>query len=239
MLYNLLFDSNYIIKKYLIKSIYSYRSYINGRVLDFGCGTKPYKEFFSYTEYIGLDIEVSGHPYENKKADIFYDGKIIPFENNYFDSIFSSEVFEHISNIEEVIKELNRVLKKDGHILITTPFVWGLHEIPYDFTRFTIFGLESLLNKNGFEIVEKKFSTNNIQTITQMWATYLSKILFIKNGGKINGIINLLFIAPVVIFGQILSFLLPKTFDFYHNNIVVAKKTSLIKPHKNGLRCYL
>jgi hypothetical protein len=68
-----------------------------GKLLDFGCVSKTYKKYFSHTDaYIGLDIEQSGHLHTNEQIDVFYDGKKIPFEENYFDSVFSSEVFEHV-----------------------------------------------------------------------------------------------------------------------------------------------
>jgi SAM-dependent methyltransferase len=223
MIKSILFDSSHIIKSSLLKSIKKNSGELKGKLLDFGCGKKPYEKLFKVDEYIGLDILESGHENSNKKADVFYDGKIIPFENNNFDSIFCSEVFEHVFNLEEVIKELNRVLKINGKILLTMPFVWELHEKPYDFARYTVFGIKSLLEKNGFEILIIEQTTTYIETLAQLKANYLAKLLFTKNG-KINGIINLIFIFPLVLSGKILSLLLPNNKDLYLNNVVLARK---------------
>ena len=223
MIKSILFDSSHIIKSSLLKSIKKNSGELKGKLLDFGCGNKPYEKLFKVDEYVGLDILESGHENSNKKADVFYDGKIIPFENNNFDSIFCSEVFEHVFNLEEVIKELNRVLKIDGKILLTMPFVWELHEKPYDFARYTVFGIKSILEKNGFEILKIEQTTTYIETLAQLKANYLAKLIYTKNG-KINGIINLIFLFPLVLSGKILSFLLPDNKDLYLNNVVLARK---------------
>ena len=121
----------FIIRRGLYKGIRENAPFLSGKLLDFGCGKKPYKDLFNVDEYIGLDIEVSGHSHKNEVIDVYYNGKEIPFEKNHFDSIFSSEVFEHVFNIDKVLKEINRVCKPNGHLLITVPFVWDEHEIPY------------------------------------------------------------------------------------------------------------
>jgi ubiquinone/menaquinone biosynthesis C-methylase UbiE len=119
--------------------------------LDFGCGCKPYESLFSNaSQYTGLDFESEGHPYANEKIDLFYDGKSIPFKNAHFDAVFSSEVFEHVFNLEEIIPELNRVMKKGGKILVTCPFVWNEHEVPIDYARYTLFALNHLFEKKRF-----------------------------------------------------------------------------------------
>src|SRR6516225_8308589 len=93
----------YLTRNSLLKTISKLAPQLKGRLLDFGCGAKPYKTLFAVDEYIGLDFENPGHPHLNEQIDVFYDGKTIPFENACFDSIFSSEVFEHIFNIEDIL----------------------------------------------------------------------------------------------------------------------------------------
>lgn len=133
---------------------------MNGKMLDFGCESKPYKDLFYVDEYI----------------DLYYDEKHIHLDNGSIDCIFTSEVFEHIFNIDEIIKELNRVLKKEGKILITTPFVWDEHEKPYDFARYTSFRIRYLLEQNGFKVISMKKTNNYVETIFQMWNAYLIEL---------------------------------------------------------------
>ncbi len=214
----------YFIRSGLLKGIIRNKKHIHGIVLDFGCGSKPYKCIFEYDKYIGLDIKTSGHPHTNSDIDVLYDGKALPFKNSYFDSVFSSEVFEHIANIDEILNEINRILKKGGRCLFTVPFVWDEHEQPYDFFRYTSFGIKQLLEKHDFKIISIEKNTCYVETIFQMWNAYLYYILHSRNN-YINIISNAIFISPFTILGILLSKVLPKKYEFYHNNIVVAEKT--------------
>ncbi|MBK6634942.1 MAG: class I SAM-dependent methyltransferase [Chitinophagaceae bacterium] len=141
---------------------------ISGKVLDFGCGAKPYAKYFIHAkEYIGLDIEKSGHSHEDEKIDVFYDGKKIPFDNDHFDAVFSSEVFEHIFNLEEILPEINRVLKPGGKLLFTCPFAWPEHEIPYDFARYSSFGIKAVVERQGFTVIEQYKTGHFFEVIMQ------------------------------------------------------------------------
>ena len=220
----------YFIRRSLYEKIKQLAPELHGRLLDFGCGSKPYQSLFINTsEYIGLDYESEGHSHANENIDVIYDGKKIPFADDQFDSVFSSEVFEHIFNLEEIIPEIKRVMKKQGKILITCPFVWNEHEVPIDFARYTQFALKHLLEKNGFEVLIQDKSGDFTMALYQMRMVYfnqhfipsfplLGKLKFFRTNVPplINPILNLWF-----------SFwhrVLPKRRDLYLNNIVLAKK---------------
>jgi SAM-dependent methyltransferase len=217
----------------LYKGLVANKRYLSGRLLDFGCGSKPYKELFEVQEYIGLDIEVSGHSHRDEEIDVFYDGKTIPFEDNYFTSILSSEVFEHVFDLEPTLDELHRVLIPGGHMLITLPFVWNEHEIPFDFARYSSFGIEHLLRKAGFELVSTKKTTNYVETLFQMWNTYVWQQILPSNE-ILKALLAPLFIAPITVLGLLASKVLPDNRSFYLNNVVVAKKPEN-SSQKNGL----
>lgn len=219
----LFFNPFYIIRKGLYNAIYQNRKYISGKLLDFGCGSKPYKKIFTVKEYIGLDIAVSGHEHKDSQIDVFYDGKTIPFENNSFDSIFSSEVFEHVFNLDEMCYEIYRVLKPGGHLVITAPLVWDEHEAPYDFWRYTSFGIRHVLSKAWFKIVKVQKTTRYVETIFQMFSAYIYQIIIPKNK-YMKLLLTPFIVAPVNILGIVLNFILPKSDIFYHDNLVVAKK---------------
>ncbi len=138
----------YFIRRALLKKVEEYAPQLSGKLLDFGCGSKPYQSLFTRaSEYTGLDYEGEGHSHVNEKVDVYYDGKKTPFANQTFDSVFSSEVFEHIFNIDEILPEINRVMKKGGKILITCPFVWHEHEVPVDYARYTTVCVEAFAGK--------------------------------------------------------------------------------------------
>jgi len=223
LIYDILFNPFFLIRHALLKHIANNKEFIHGMVLDFGCGSMPYKSLFQYSNYIGVDIKISGHPQEDKKPTIYYDGKNLPFKNETFDSILCSEVFEHIFNLKEIIIELKRVLKANGTMLITTPFVWEEHEIPYDFVRFTSFGLKNILESQGFSIIKIEKTTTYIETILQLLILYITHLFYTKNG-KINGVINAVFISPITVIAKILSKILPNDERFYNNVIIVCSK---------------
>ncbi len=197
---------------------------LKGKVLDFGCGQKPYKSLFtSTTEYIGVDIENEGHNHEKEEIDVYYDGKVLPFENNSFDHVFSSEVLEHVFNYAEILPEIHRVLKTGGYFLITVPFSWEEHEVPYDNCRFTHFGIESLLKKAGYTIVESEKSGHFFAVISQYFINYIREMFFTKNK-YINILLNLIFISPFTILLGLLSLIAPRKRSLYFNTIILAQK---------------
>lgn len=220
----------YFIRKALYQKVKQYAPELHGRLLDFGCGSKPYKALFTNTtESIGLDYQGEGHSHENENIDVYYDGKTIPFENESFNSIFSSEVFEHLFNIEEILPELNRVLKPKGRILITCPFVWNEHEVPVDFARYTRFALKSLFEKHGFEILRQDKSGDYLSTLYQMRVQYISNYVLpaIPVLGKIKFFVTN--VRPILVLLLNLWFslwhaILPKPKDLYLNNILLAEK---------------
>jgi len=194
-----------------------------GRLLDVGCGSKPYEELFDVDEYIGIDIEISGHNHANSRIDKFYDGKTIPYGAGEFDNLFSSEVFEHVFNIDELLDEINRVLKKGGKLGFTCPFVWDEHEQPYDFARYTSFAVKHLLEKHGFEVVYIHKTTSYFETVMQMLSAYIFQHCLPKNIFLKFAMLPF-FVAPINIFGAMFGTILPKNKNFYHNNVVVARK---------------
>ena len=147
----------------------------------------------------------------------------MPFEDKYFDSLISNQVFEHVFNPVEFLKEVNRIVKKDGMFLLTVPFIWDEHEQPYDYARYSSFGLKHILNENGFEIIEHRKSNNSMEVVFQLWNEYLYKITLTKNK-YLNLILTIPLMAPVNIIGSLISKIMPKNNDLYLDNIVLAKK---------------
>lgn len=217
----------YIIRNGLQKSISSLAPNIKGDVLDFGCGSKPYESLFvNAKSYVGVDIELSGHNHKDSKVDYFYDGKKLPFNDASFDAIVCFEVLEHVFNIEEVLAEIYRVLKPNGQLLISIPFAWEEHEIPYDFARYTSFGITRILNINNFDVVKLIKTTTYILAVFQMLIAYLYQYALPK--GRLTGRISrLLVIFPLNILALVFNTLLPKRYEYFCNNVVLATKAEV------------
>ncbi len=212
----------YFARKGLYKNISELAENLHGKLVDIGCGIKPYINLFKVDEYIGLEIDNAKNR-NHKHADVLYDGKVIPFKNNTFDSILLTQVFEHVFNPNEFLKEVNRVTKMGGLLLMTVPFVWDEHEQPYDYARYSSFGLKHILNENGFEVIEHRKSNDGLEVIFQLLNTYIYKKTATDNV-YINLLLTLFLMAPVNIVGLILSKLFPRNEDLYLDNILLARK---------------
>lgn len=213
----------YIARKGLYKGIRALSPEIKGKVLDVGCGRKPYRDLFNCEEYIGLDIENPGHSHENEDVDVFYDGKVFPFENATYDNALCNQVLEHVFNPDEFLEEINRVLKPGGKLLLTVPFAWDEHEQPYDYARYSSFGLTHLMESHGFAIEKHIKSVNDSRAICQLWNTFIYKKTVTKSGA-VNIMLTAVLMAPVNLLSMIWGPLFGKSRDFYLDNIILAVK---------------
>jgi SAM-dependent methyltransferase len=196
-------------------------NWMGGRLLDVGCGSKPYQSIFHVSEYVGLDYNKPGNE-GNAVADLYYDGGNFPCKNAEFDYILLTEVLEHVFNPDDFLKEVFRVLKPGGQVLITVPFSWDEHEPPYDYGRYTVFGLDHLLKKSGFKINKMQKSGNFIEVIGQYISLYLFYRLMNKPMLlKIATPTILAFIQGITLF---LAKVLPKDDRLYFDNICLAQK---------------
>ncbi|XDD41525.1 class I SAM-dependent methyltransferase [Leptospira sp. WS60.C2] len=216
------FNPFFITRRFLYLYIEKLSKYIQkGKLLDIGCGTKPYQQFFSSSEYIGMDY-AHGINSSNPLADVFYDGKHFPFKTNTFDYFLATEVLEHVFNPDEFILEIKRVLKKGGIGIVTVPFVWDEHEVPYDFARYSSFGIKALLERNGFEVLEQYKTGNFVLTLGQLFCTYL---YYIFSRRRILYKISLpLVFAPIQMLTIFLSKVFPANNGFYLDNILLVRK---------------
>jgi len=195
----------------------------NGCLLDVGCGTKPYESLFNVASYIGLDVAGGGHDDDAKSADIYYDGKNFPFSDSFFDHAISNQVFEHVFEPEQFMDEIHRVLKPNGLLLITVPFVWDEHEVPYDYGRYTSFGLNYLISKKGFKIIEQQKSGAYVDTLAQMLSSYISTV-FLSENQYLNVLTSVLLCSPILVGGLLISRILPKNENLYLDNFILARK---------------
>ena len=196
----------------------------NSSWLDIGCGLKPYLESFSNADYIGIDIEDSGRSIDMKAPDKFYDGVNIPYEDGVFDGVLCTQVLEHVEDMNKFLAECNRVTKVGGSLIISVPFLYKEHEKPYDFRRFTSYGLTLDLKRNGFKISHCQKLISSIETIATTFLIYINNNVSVK--GKLARILTRLFIIfPVVILSKCLAKILPDNRDLYLVLLASAKKS--------------
>lgn len=122
----------------------------NGVLYDLGCGESPYKDFFlnHVCQYIGVDWSYS---YHNTKADITANlNEPLPIASDVADTVVSFSVLEHLCEPQTMLNEAIRILKPGGTMLLQVPWQWWIHEAPYDYFRYTPYGLRYMFEKAGF-----------------------------------------------------------------------------------------
>jgi ubiquinone/menaquinone biosynthesis C-methylase UbiE len=122
------------------------------KVLDVGAGEGNWRDFFKHCEYKTQDNGVGEKDWDYSKTDYKGDITKIPCEAEKFDVILLTEVLEHLPEPLFALKELNRILKKGGSLYLTVPFAFQEHETPFDYYRYTSYGLKHLLDKSGFKM---------------------------------------------------------------------------------------
>ena len=128
------------------------RKYLRGKLLDVGCGHMPYKELISsqIDTYDSLDIE-------SRTKGVTYIGDVQNMgiiNSAKYDSAICFEVLEHVPDPFKAVSEIARILKKNGVVILSVPHLSRLHEVPYDYYRYTEYGLRNILKKNNLKIIK-------------------------------------------------------------------------------------
>lgn len=125
-------------------------------VLDAGAGEGRFRHLFAHTEYMGVDLAVGDSTWNYTGLDAVNSLAQLCFADDTFDAVIFTQVMEHVPEPDSVIAELSRVLRPGGQLILVAPQSWHEHQIPYDFYRYTSYGLRYLLEKNGLAVEEMK-----------------------------------------------------------------------------------
>ena len=201
---------------------------LTGVVLDVGCGRKPYRHLATgATRYVGVEVDTPATR-EHGEVDVFYDGRMLPVADGSYDGVVCSQVLEHVFAPREFVAELARTLRPGGLLVLATPFAWDEHEQPYDFARYSSFGLRAVLEAAGFEIVEQRKTCADGRALAQLATAYLFKVTRTESRSRVgrwrNAAAQLGLIAPVTLVGSVLAAAAPRNPDFYLDNVVLARK---------------
>ena len=181
--------------KILTLAITSQLNNLKGSLLDFGCGDAPfydyYKESVSSVTLSDLKKRVAIN-----ETFIESDGNYpLPFIKNEYDVILCTEVLEHVKNPQLLISEFYRISKKDGILILSTPFLYPIHESPDDYWRFTPFALTLLASNAGYRNF-KIFQVGCLRAIIiDYFDKFLTKVIFRKSKKVSNTISSVLYRA--------------------------------------------
>jgi len=201
---NTWFDSEHLEKMLLDRGLAATQPYVQGLLLDVGCGQRRHEHLFlpHVTRYIGMDYPpVSEGVWATtggEKVDIWADGHNVPVASACVDTVLCSQVLEHVQEPAQVMRELARVLKPGGHAIVTVPQEWGVHQEPFDYYRFTRYGLAYLAEKAGLEVVDLRARGGFWAMMGQRWSAYLYDTTCRRLRRRGNRVAFLLFAIPIL-----------------------------------------
>jgi len=210
----------FLARRGIAQALKASADFVAGSVLDVGCGIKPYAGIFRFTHYVGVDLP--SNLARSSVVDAYASGLALPFRPESFDSVICSEVLEHVPDPGLLLREVRRVLRPGGHLVLTTPQTWGLHEEPHDYFRYTRYGLEILARGAGLQVVR-------IAPTSGFWVTWSARaadFLFLRHaygrGVVVEGLFGLL-VAMVQGMGWLLDRLYRGAGDTL-DNLLVARR---------------
>ena len=207
-LLDLQFQSRCLSEKEIFKSL----DLTKLRVLDFGAGMQEFRQRHQVVKYTSLD------PYFPADWKSLSD---IP-DSEKFDLIIASEVFEHLENPTDTLRELNSHLLPGGKIYLTTPFMAREHGAPADFQRWTQSGLEKILTESEFKI-EQSHRRGNLVTVLSSFLNF-SLFKLLQSPVFILGLVLLPLVLILLLFAQV-SLLIKTPSSVYLGLSVLASKS--------------
>lgn len=149
---------------------------LRGVVLDVGCAHQELRPFLgTQVTYIGLDYPPVSSERYGTTADVYGDAGALPFASGVVDCVALLDVLEHLPEPERALREIARVLKRGGRLVLQVPFLYPLHDEPHDFQRWTIHGLHRILVSSGFRIVRESVDGQPAETAALLACLALAK----------------------------------------------------------------
>lgn len=171
----------------------------NSKVIDISSGSKPYQKLFSHCLYTSHEfsgnlsiLDTFRNENNSKNHDIYSPITAIPVDSNSYDLVICTEVFEHIPEPIEAMKELVRLCKIGGKILLTAPFTSGIHQEPYHYySGFSPYFYKYLAEKFNLKI-EKFWSQGDmfLLNVNELERCREIKLPILRNNNNYNWLID-------------------------------------------------
>jgi SAM-dependent methyltransferase len=216
-----IFSKNWLVHRITRRHIAGAARYGRGRMLDVGCGRQPYRDLFALAVSSCVGLDRRGDP------DVKGDAQALPFREGSFDTILCSQALEHLPEPGRALAEMGCVLRAGGHLILTAPHIWGIHEEPHDYYRFTRYGLRHLMQQAGLEVVE-------VRAMAGYWVTAGARFCYYLEAFERGPV------KPVVRLGYFLVQVLAMSLDRIHraegdtwNYLAVGRKPGPKNPQES------
>lgn len=237
-----IFHPQYIINRWKEDSVLLGLKYAqkvkNPTLIDIGCGRMTYRQRFEEmgAVYLGVDHPVISKKYvSGRKPDLLEDVTLgLSLQSGQFDVALLLHSLEYLDSPEKALAESARVLKKRGILILTSPFMYPIHDYPYDKNRFTDVRLVQMIKDAGYKVVKvtRQGGLSDMILLSTLIACFKTAQKLIQNKRvsiKLLGVLSLvaliLMTVPLNLVALFLElFINPRGSDFTINFTVVAQK---------------
>lgn len=201
----------------------------NKKVLEIGCGNSILSQKMqSSNRLIRGDYPATSERYSNL-PHVYFDARQLPIADSSIDVVVVYEVLEHVKDYRLALQEIKRVLCSNGELYLSVPFLYPVHDEPFDYQRFTEFGLKSDMSEMNLELVEYQKYPSAYESIAQLInIIILRAILRSESYSKVLAFFLIVVLYPVLICINIVSCvvatILPNEPVFYLGQFLRARK---------------
>ncbi len=149
--------------------------HLRGRVLEVG-GLRNARGHFRFPRQLCQRWVLFDLDARRAKPDVCGDAHALPFGSGQYDCVVGCELLEHLEDPSQALREMHRVMKPGGSLLLSIPFLYPQHADPYDFQRFTEHGLRTLIERHGFHVEEVKAQGHYYAVLAEMLSLPLTKL---------------------------------------------------------------
>ncbi len=186
-------------------------NHTKGIVLDIGAGEQKIATFLKADcQYISLDYYKTATEWYKTKPCIFGNAQQIPIADNSVDTVLLLDVLEHLPMPEQAVSEIRRVLRPDGHCIIQVPFLYPLHDTPYDFQRWTENGLSVIAETHHFDVICQSSWGHPLETAALITNLGISRTILQWAKQKNPLFILATFLLPIIPLGNSFAWILAK-----------------------------
>lgn len=145
-----------------------------GALVDLGCGSVPlYGLYGPHVDSVTC-IDWANSPHPSRHLDLQADlSTPLPLADRSFDTVILSDVLEHVPEPRHLWAEMARLLRPDGCVLMNVPFLYGLHEVPHDYGRYTSFALRRMADEAGFDVEQLVAAGGSLHVLANLLAKHL------------------------------------------------------------------